>query len=61
VKVYKRTTRAATTFHDGVVVVGRVTARCAVVSMRHSDWQVAPSNMTTNCKRCLAIRHKKPR
>jgi hypothetical protein len=58
VKVYKQTTRAARTFHDGVLVFGMATARCAVVSVRRLDWKVAPSNMTTNCKRCLAIRNK---
>ena len=48
------------TVHDGVEVVGRATARCAVISMRRREWHVLPANTPTTCKRCLAIRKTRP-
>jgi hypothetical protein len=55
-RVYRKSSRAASKFHDGALLLDKPTARCAVISARRLDWQVAPANMTTNCKRCLAIR-----
>jgi len=53
-------TRTAYVVHDGVQVVGKATARCAVTSMRRRDWHVLPANATTTCKRCLKIRETRP-
>lgn len=52
--------RTPYTVHDGVTVLGIATARCAVISMRRKAYHVLPANMTTTCKRCLAIRKTKP-
>lgn len=62
-KVYCRTTRAASIFHDGMVVpsdeevTSRVIARCARHTWRErADWRLGPGNMLTNCQRCLRLR-----
>ncbi len=48
------------TVHDGTIVVGVVTARCAVISMRRKRYHVLPGNATTTCRRCLKIRETRP-
>ena len=51
-------TRSRYTVHDGVFVDGTWTACCATKS---DGWHVLPSNMTTNCKRCLARKLPAPK
>ena len=56
-KVYYRSSRATSIFHDGELVKGRPVAKCAKNTWRErADWQIAPGNMTTNCQHCLRIR-----
>jgi hypothetical protein len=64
-KVYCRSTRAASIFHDGVLVQNPTTptpklkavARCARHTWREgADWQVGAGTMTVNCQHCLRLR-----
>lgn len=52
--------RSNYTVHDGAILEGSATARCAVISARRRRWHILEAHATTTCKRCLKIRETKP-
>lgn len=48
--------RATYKVHDGTYPLGRLTARCAIISVQLKDWQEVSACATTTCHRCLKMR-----
>ena len=47
------------TIHDGCLLLGQVTARCMVISVRQKRWHMLEGHATTTCKRCLTMRKER--